>query len=186
MLTSEQQIILLTLARQAIDFGFTQHNIMPVTIPQYPEALQAIRATFVTLKRDGELRGCIGTLEAHRTLVEDVIHNAWSAAFADPRFPPLTKTELQNLNLHISILNPAEAITFTSEEDLIQQLRPGVDGLILRENNRQGTFLPSVWDSLDDPAQFLRHLKLKTGLRGNYWSESIAAWRYTVNSFGEP
>ena len=145
-------------------------------------ALREMRATFVTLRRAGELRGCVGTLEAVRPLVVDVAHNAWAAAFRDPRFPPLETAERAGLDIHLSILCPAEPLDFGSEEDLLGQLRPGVDGLILEEGGCRGTFLPAVWEALPEPRAFLRELKRKAGLPADHWSDRIRARRYTVES----
>jgi len=144
--------------------------------------LREKRATFVTLRLEGKLRGCVGTLEAVRPLVVDVAHNAWAAAFRDPRFPPLEAAEREGLDIHLSILRPAEPLDFSSEEDLLSQLRPGVDGLILEEGGRRGTFLPTVWESLPEPRAFLRELKRKAGLPADHWSHTLRAHRYTVES----
>jgi len=100
------------------------------------------------------------------------------AAFRDPRFPPLAADEFDELDIHLSILTPAEPVSFTSEQELITQLQPGIDGLILEEGHRRGTFLPSVWEQLPEPQQFLRHLKQKAGLSPDYWSENIRISRY--------
>jgi AmmeMemoRadiSam system protein A len=154
-----------------------------LNIEDYSPALQQERATFVTLNIDDELRGCIGTLEAHHPLVIDVAHNARSAAFHDPRFSPLTKSEFDRLQIHISILGIPEPMSFTSEHDLIQQLRPGLDGLILSAAGRRGTFLPSVWEQLATPEEFFAHLKLKAGLPMSYWSDDVKVERYTTESF---
>jgi len=124
------------------------------------------------------LRGCIGRLEAARPLAEDIAENAYAAAFQDPRFQPLQQSELEGLEIHLSLLTPSEPMAFTSEQDLLGQLRPGEDGVILAEGSRRGTFLPSVWEQLTTPRQFLEHLKLKAGLPASYWSNSIKAWRY--------
>ena len=184
-LSESDKKTLLSLARQSIAYGLREGRIMPVDEMDFGPALQQSRASFVTLTISGNLRGCIGSLEAYRPLVVDVVHNAYAAAFSDPRFPPLGPAELEALAIHISVLNPAEQMTFTSEEDLISQLRPGVDGLILAEGPMRGTFLPSVWEQLPTPAQFLQHLKLKAGLPANYWSDTLQAWRYTTTSFSE-
>ena len=144
--------------------------------------LRETRATFVTLRREGKLRGCVGTLEAVRPLVVDVAHNAWAAAFRDTRFPPLEAAEREGLDVHLSILRPSELLDFGSEEDLLGQLRPGVDGLILEEGGRRGTFLPAVWESLPEPRAFLRELKRKAGLPADHWSDTLRAHRYTVES----
>ncbi len=130
------------------------------------------------------MRGCIGTLEAFRPLAEDIAHNAYAAAFQDPRFPPVDASEVDGLDIHLSLLTPAEPMSFQSEQDLLVQLRPGVDGLILAEGGRRGTFLPSVWEQLPEPAQFLEHLKLKAGLPKTYWSDSIRVFRYETEGVG--
>jgi AmmeMemoRadiSam system protein A len=140
--------------------------------------LLAIRSSFVTLKISNVLRGCIGTLEAVRPLVEDVSENAFAAAFRDPRFSPVTEAELHTLQIDISVLSSPQPMRFDSEADLIAQLRPGFDGLILEEGRRRGTFLPTVWESLPEPKEFLRQLKLKAGLHPNHWSQEMKAYRY--------
>jgi AmmeMemoRadiSam system protein A len=124
----------------------------------------------VTIKVADELRGCIGSIEPRRILVIDVVKNAHAAAFSDPRFPALTKEEFEHLHAHISVLGPCEAIAFTSEEDLLRRLRPGIDGVILEEGASRATYLPSVWETLPDPYEFLTQLKLKAGLPKDYWS----------------
>ncbi len=180
-----EQQSLLALARASIRYGLEHGGVMPVEARQYPPQLQAPRACFVTLTKGGELRGCIGSLEAYRPLVVDVVHNAHAAAFSDPRFPPLEPSELGQIKIEISILNPAEEMSFDSEPELIAQLRPGVDGLILQEGPQRGTFLPSVWEQLPTPEQFLHHLKLKAGLPANYWSQTLRIHRYTTTRFSE-
>ena len=145
--------------------------------------LKEERATFVTLTIGGALRGCIGMLEACRPLVEDVAENACAAAFDDPRFEPLSKEEFDELDIHISVLSPPEEMTFVSEKDLLERVRPGVDGLILQEGGRRGTFLPSVWEELPDKELFLMHLKMKAGLPNTYWSDSLRVFRYTAEYF---
>lgn len=148
----------------------------------FPDALRELRATFVTLRRHEDLRGCIGSIEAHRPLVEDVAHNAFAAAFHDSRFPPLARHELEGLAVHLSVLSPLEALTFHSEADLLRQIRPGIDGLLLEAGRRAGTLLPSVWDALPDPEDFLRTLKRKAGLAADYWSADVRVLRYTATS----
>lgn len=175
--------LLLELAEASIKHGLETGKPLKADPAQYPQDLQVKRATFVTLERNQQLRGCIGMLEAVRPLVEDVAENAFSAAFRDYRFPPLAADELDGLEVHLSILSPAEPLTFDSEQALIDQLRPGIDGLILEEGGRRGTFLPSVWESLPDPRQFLRHLKQKAGLFPNYWSDTLKVSRYGTEMF---
>ena len=155
-----------------------------VLLIDFPDKLQVIRASFVTLHIDQQLRGCIGTLEAYRPLIVDVVENAYSAAFRDPRFPALTSKEFPELDIHISILSTPESVNVQSEQELLDLLQPGVDGLILTEGHHRGTFLPSVWESLSDKQQFLNHLKQKAGLPANYWSPSIKIEKYNVEEFG--
>ncbi|MCU7937486.1 MAG: AmmeMemoRadiSam system protein A [Candidatus Thiodiazotropha sp. (ex Dulcina madagascariensis)] len=174
---------LLEIARRSIEHGLEQGAPLPVAAGDYPAELQALRASFVTLMREDSLRGCIGHLEAQMPLLEDVAENAYSAAFRDPRFPPLSSAERKGLEIHISVLTPAEPLTFSSEEELIRKIRPSVDGLILVEGAHRGTFLPSVWEALPDTRSFLRHLKQKAGLPGDYWSESLEVHRYETESF---
>lgn len=184
MLEQVLQEQLLDLAVDSIRHGLSHGQALRVQAADYPDALQQMGASFVTLHRLGELRGCIGMLEAVRPLVEDVVENAYAAAFRDPRFPPLNAAELDGLDLHISILSPSSPMSFDSEQDLIHQLQAGEDGLILKEGLRRGTFLPSVWESLPSPEQFLHHLKLKAGLPADYWSDTLTVERYHTESFG--
>ena len=184
-LDADSRQILLAVAAESITQGIRQGTPLNIQADNYPESVRAVGACFVTLHTQGELRGCIGSLEAYRPLVTDVADNAYAAAFRDPRFTPLRAEELPELDVHISVLGPAEPLKVRDEADLIDQLRPGIDGLILQERDRRGTFLPSVWASLPDPAQFVRHLKRKAGLADDYWSDSIQVWRYTTESFSE-
>jgi AmmeMemoRadiSam system protein A len=131
---------------------------------------------------DEKLRGCIGTIEARKPLVEDVASNARGAAFRDTRFSALTWTEYERLDIHISVLSQPEPLQFSSEEELLAQLRPRVDGLIIEEGYHRGTFLPSVWEQLPTPHEFLQNLKHKAGLAPDYWSSRIRVRRYTTES----
>ena len=184
-LTKEQANILLRVAKESIQYGLETGQALKVEPSHYAEELQAIRASFVTLEIHNQLRGCIGTLTAYQPLVSDVAYHAHAAAFSDPRFPGLQRDEFTKLYIHISILTPPEPMSFESEEDLIQQMRPGVDGLILSEGMQKGTFLPYVWESLKEPADFLSHLKRKAGLSSNYWSDNIKVERYIAESISE-
>jgi AmmeMemoRadiSam system protein A len=182
-LSREQRDTLLAIAKQSIDYGLSHGRPLPVDPDDYPAPLQTLRATFVTLHESGQLRGCIGTLEAHRPLVEDVADNAFSAAFRDPRFAPVSAAERDRLALDISVLSPATPMQFASEQDLLRQLRPGIDGLVLEDGPYRGTFLPSVWEQLPEPVDFLRQLKRKAGLSVDHWSPSLKVSRYVTESF---
>ena len=183
-LNKEHQQRLLDLAKSSIQHGLQTGRPLKVDLIDFPAEFTAHRATFVTLQKYHQLRGCIGTLEAVRPLAEDIAENAFLAAFKDPRFPPLAEDEFGELEIHLSILTPAEPVSFMSEQDLITQLQPGIDGLILEEGRRRGTFLPSVWEQLPEPGQFLRHLKQKAGLAPDYWSENIRFYRYRTEMIG--
>ena len=176
---------LLDLAKASIQYGLEHGNPIAVTLGNYPAHLQEQRACFVTLQIEHQLRGCIGSLEAHRPLVEDVADNAYAAAFRDPRFAPVSEIEYPQLQYHISVLNPPEPMSFTSEQDLLKQIRPGIDGLVLSDRGYRGTFLPSVWESLSTAQEFLSHLKQKAGLPGDYWSDTLRVDRYTVENIEE-
>ncbi|MDR0594143.1 MAG: AmmeMemoRadiSam system protein A [Bifidobacteriaceae bacterium] len=142
-------------------------------------------AAFVTLTQAGELRGCIGSLEAHRPLGLDVQLNAVDAALGDPRFEPLQPAELGRTDIEVSVLSVPEPVEFADRKDLLGQLRPGRDGLILAAAGRRGTFLPQVWEQLPTPEVFLSHLVRKAGLPGRYWGSDVRIWRYTVTAFEE-
>src|SRR3569832_386555 len=146
--------------------------------------LVAQRACFVTLKIGGQLRGCRGSIQPHRPLVVDAADNAWRAGVDDPRFPPLTAEELETLELDVSILSTPRRIACASEAELIEALRPDVDGLILRDAQRQSLFLPSVWEQIPDPLAIVRNLKLQAGLPADHRSGTMAAFRFEPERFG--
>jgi len=182
-LCEEEQILLRQVAKNAVEYALQHGSPLSVDTTHYPRPLREPAASFVTLKKHGELRGCIGSLEAHRPLVDDVAHNAYAAAFRDPRFSPVTAQELPELEFHLSVLTPAEPMQFESEKNLLEQIHPGIDGLVLEDGAYRGTFLPAVWESLPDTVQFLQHLKLKAGLPKNHWSDTLKISRYTAESF---
>lgn len=177
--TGERQIIL-KVVDDAIKFGLEKNQILLLRLTDYPKKLRQLGASFVTIEIEKKLRGCMGTLEAYQPLIQDIAQNSYAAAFRDPRFYPLTVAEYPKITKHISILSPATPIIFTSEKDLLEKIRPGIDGLILSERGRRGTFLPAVWESLPTPELFFNHLKLKAGLPENYWSNTLTVSRYTV------
>jgi uncharacterized protein len=184
-LSSAQRRELLALARSSIDSAFPHGDLAPQPLAEWPPELVALRSSFVTLRIDSELRGCCGTLDAPRPLAEDVWRNAWASGFRDPRFPPLTPREWLRSELHISVLTSAASMHVASEQELLAELRPGVDGLILELGASRVTFLPAVWEQIVDPQNFVRQLKLKAGWRSDFWSPHIRVSRYESESFGE-
>lgn len=172
---------LLTIARNAIAQRFGQPAMTLAADP----ALNKPGATFVTLTQNGQLRGCIGSLEAYRPLGTDVASNAVAAAFSDPRFKPLTAEELTRTRVEVSLLTPSEPMEFTDEADALSRLRPGIDGVILTHGHHRATFLPQVWESLREPQQFIAQLKLKAGLPAAFWDDQIALARYGVQKWKE-
>jgi AmmeMemoRadiSam system protein A len=172
---------LLVRARNAIAAEWSRD---PAPEPDHP-ALHQPGATFVTLTQHGQLRGCIGSLEARRPLDQDVRANAKAAAFRDPRFMPLTEDELDTTRVEVSLLTPAAAMTFANEDDAVRQLRPGIDGVILESGLHRGTFLPQVWESLPEPRLFMAHLKQKAGLPASFWSNDVKISRYEVKKWKE-
>jgi len=147
--------------------------------------LVELGACFVTLTQQGELRGCIGSLEAHRPLLVDVKANAVAAAFHDPRFSPLVAKELEHTEIEISLLSPMQALMFAGEAEALAQLRPGVDGVVFEFGARRSTFLPQVWEQLPDTQEFMAHLKRKAGLPASFWAAEVRLQRYTVSKWKE-
>lgn len=181
MTEADQGTTLLGLARGAIGERLGLGNGVAAS----GEWLEEPGATFVTLTRHGQLRGCIGSLEAQRELRDDVRSNAVSAAFRDPRFPPLTPEEFADTQVEVSLLSPQSPITFESEADALEQLRPGIDGVVLEYGSRRSTFLPQVWEQLPQPQKFLAHLKAKAGLPAEFWDTGIRLSRYSVMKWKE-
>ena len=178
---TEKGSTLLKLARSEIASKLGHETAFPTQASW----LQEPGASFVTLTRQGELRGCIGTLEAHRPLGLDVRENAVAAAFRDPRFMPLTRDEFDDIRVEVSLLSPTEALAVASEEHALATLRPGIDGVVFEYGHYRSTFLPQVWEQLPEPAEFLSHLKRKAGLSMDFWSESVRLSRYTVSKWKE-
>jgi AmmeMemoRadiSam system protein B/AmmeMemoRadiSam system protein A len=170
---------LLHLAAASIEDGLACGAPVSVNPADYPQALRDNGACFVTLKRNGQLRGCIGSPRAYRPLVEDVADNGFAAAFRDTRFPKLKPEEKRGLSLSVSVLSPPAPMTFADEADLLKQIRPAVDGLIIEADGRRALFLPQVWESLPRPQAFVAQLKAKAGLARDHWSEDFKAWRFT-------
>ena len=183
MLTAEHEKQLLTVARNSIKYGLEKKEKIRLTLTDYPEILREIRATFVTINIGSALRGCIGTTVAISPVVISVSDNAYAAAFNDPRFPSLNNKEFEIIRISVSILTTPERITFASEQQLLDQLCPGIDGLIIEKGNKKATFLPAVWESLPLAKEFLIHLKQKAHIDQDQSPEQ--AWRYQSISFSE-
>ncbi len=186
-LTLEEKQQLLKLARRAVEAaaqGLPPPEIDPA---QLTPSLRAPGACFVTLtEADGELRGCIGTLEAYQSLAEDVREHAAAAATEDYRFQPVTPGEVDDLRIEISRLTAPQPLEYDTPEDLLARLRPGVDGVILRDGFHRATFLPQVWEKVPRPEEFLSHLCLKMGAPANLWRrKKLEVFTYQVEEFHE-
>jgi len=179
--------LLLELARRSIAEGLGSGRPLAAAVESFPDLLRAPGACFVTLRdARGALRGCIGTLEPHRALCEDVVHNAFAAAFGDPRMRPVSHAELATLRIEISLLGRREPLRVRSRADLLACLRPGRDGLVLEDGGLRGTLLPQVWSQLPDPHVLVGSVFAKAGLPADHWSPTVRAWRYGVRSVAEP
>jgi len=174
---------LLNLANATISHGVINGEKLSANSTDYPAPLQAMRACFVTLHLHNRLRGCIGTLQAEEPLVIAVINAAFGAAFEDPRFAAVATSEVAELEIDISVLSQADPLVIQSEEQLLEILRPGVDGLIIEEGRNRATFLPTVWEQLPRAADFVNQLKQKAGFPTDYWSDGIQVSRYTTENF---
>ena len=146
----------------------------------YADVLFNKGASFVTLEKNGNLRGCIGSLFPREAVLLDIAENTYKAAREDSRFEPLRAEEIPQIEITISLLSGYEEMSYQDEEDLRRQLQPGVDGLVSRDGDRQGLFLPSVWKQLPTPEEFLDNLKIKAGLSPSYWSNNIKVYRFRV------
>ena len=148
-----------------------------------PAALREPTGVFVTLEVDGRLNGCIGSVVPAEPLGAAVAELAWRAAFADPRLPPLTPDDYPLLEIKLSLIGPLDPVPAGSESELAANLRPGVDGVLIRWGAANATFLPGVWTKLPDPVTFLRHLEAKAGLRPGQWPRGMEAWRYETAEY---
>ncbi|HEU0233563.1 MAG TPA: AmmeMemoRadiSam system protein A [Gallionella sp.] len=178
---TEEGKILLPIARAAISRALDVPRAADETAPWLAEH----GACFVTLTQDGELRGCIGTLQAHRPLLSDVKSNAVSAAMHDPRFMPLSVEELGITTVEISLLSPTTAMDVRDEADALAQMHPNVDGIVFEYGRYRSTFLPQVWEDLAQPRLFLAMLRRKAGLPDDFWEEGVKLSRYTVTKWSE-
>lgn len=173
--------ILLPIARAAISSALGRHQVAA----EDAVWLQESGACFVTLTQQGQLRGCIGTLEARRPLLTDLKANAIAAALRDPRFMPLTVTELAHTEIEVSLLSPMQAMSFESEAQALTLLQPGIDGVVFEFEHYRSTFLPQVWEQLPTATEFMAHLKHKAGLPPDFWAEGVRLHRYGVRKWKE-
>lgn len=180
-----EQDRLLDLARGSIAQGLTSGQPPRYSAHDFTGALARPGASFVTLRRDNALRGCVGSLEATRPLAQDVGIAAFNAAFRDFRFPRLGASELEQLRIEISVLTPMVPLEVRDQDELLARLRPLIDGLLLEEGPARATFLPKVWEQLTEPLDFVRALKRKAGLPADYWSPTLRLSRYQTLSFRE-
>lgn len=169
---------LLRIARTALEESVIHDRAYEPSREDYDDELFDKGAAFVTLEKEGALRGCIGSLYPKRAVALDIAENTRNAAAKDGRFMPVTVDELDKINISVSLLTGFERIFYQSEEDLLNRLQKGIDGLVIRDGNRQGLFLPSVWKQLPDKEEFLRNLKLKAGMSPSYWSNAIKVYRF--------
>lgn len=180
-MNSDKGNVLLGIARTEISLALNVPSAADATAPWLSEH----GASFVTLTQFGELRGCIGSLQAYRPLLADVKSNAVSAAFRDPRFTPLTVEELDITTVEVSLLSASQEMTVRDEADALAQMQPGIDGVIFEYRHYRSTFLPQVWESLAQPCQFLGMLRRKAGLPEDFWAEGVKLSRYTVTKWSE-
>jgi AmmeMemoRadiSam system protein A len=171
-------------AAAAIDSGLGLSIATPPDARSLAPTLAELRASFVTLTLDGALRGCCGTLEAARPLLLDVWRNALASAFHDPRFPPLTLAEWRSVELEVAVLTPCERIVAADERELLAQLEPGRDGLVLSWRGVRATFLPKVWEQVSGAEEFLHRLRQKAGWPAGFWAADLEIWRYETECVG--
>ncbi|NWG34504.1 MAG: AmmeMemoRadiSam system protein A [Chloroflexi bacterium] len=185
-LTLEEQRTLLRMAREAMECAVRGEKLPPLKMGALTPSLRAPGASFVTLTMRGQLRGCIGALEARQPLAEDVREHAVAAALEDPRFPPVREEELSGIQIEISRLTPPIPLEYKDANDLLTKLRPHVDGVILRDGFHRATFLPQVWEKIPDPSEFLDNLCYKMGARGDLWrTKHPEVFVYQVEEFHE-
>jgi AmmeMemoRadiSam system protein A len=185
-ISPEEREFLLSLARESIDCVARGKDPPTVDMDAVPQDLQRAGASFVTLNKEGRLRGCVGSLEARRSLVLDVQQNGIGAAFRDPRFPPVQPEEVDDLDIEISVLSLPERLDYDGHQDLFNKLRPGVDGVVIERGWHRATFLPQVWEKLPEKGQFLRRLCLKAGLPPDaYRSGDLEVYTYQVEKLKE-
>ena len=185
-LTPEERAILLAQARYSIESGVRSISLEPLRLKDFPQRLCQPGVTFVTLTIDGMLRGCVGALEAYQPLIKDVREHALAAALEDFRFSPVRPDELEKISIGISRLTTPQLLDYEDPDDLLIKLRPGIDGVVLKDGLRRATFLPQVWQKLSSPVTFLEHLCQKMGGPADLWRQQrLEVLTYQVEEFHE-
>jgi AmmeMemoRadiSam system protein A len=185
-LTDEEKKTLLQLAREALQQGVAAHTMPALKLDDLSPTLRADGASFVTLTIAGQLRGCIGALEPYQPLAQDVREHTVGAALEDPRFPPVSLAQVEQIEIEISRLTLPRDLEYSDSEDLLKKLRPGIDGVILRDGFRRATFLPQVWEKLPDKAEFMDNLCYKMGEPPDTWRRKhLEVLTYEVEEFAE-
>jgi len=185
-LTLEEQQTLLRMAREAMEYGVRGKRLEPLNVRSLSTHLREQGASFVTLTIRGQLRGCIGALEARQPLAADVREHAMAAALEDPRFPPVREDELSRIQIEVSSLTRPISLEYKDAADLLSKLKPHLDGVILRDGGRRATFLPQVWEKIPDPIEFMNNLCYKMGLSDNAWRvKHLEVFIYQVEEFHE-
>ena len=184
-LDGERRAHLIALARRTIEHGAEQRERLVPDRAVVDAFSSTPVATFVTLRVAEQLNGCIGTIEPQRPICRDIVYNAFQAAFHDPRFSPLEASALERVDIHISVLSPLERLQVADEVELLEALRPHRDGLVLEAGSRRATFLPSVWEKVPEPEDFVGHLKRKARIGPLEWPDSMQVFRYDVLEFSE-
>lgn len=185
-LSVEEKQILLNMARKAIELKVSGQDPIKINLEAYPETLREDHATFVTLTKNGMLRGCIGTLEAYQPLIQDVYEHAIDAAFEDFRFPPVKAKEVSQIKIEISVLSTPVPLEFDEPKEILGKLRVGIDGVVISNGIRRSTFLPQVWEKVPDPEAFMSQLCYKMGVPYDYWRNNILkVSTYQVEEFSE-
>ncbi|MGB5328753.1 MAG: AmmeMemoRadiSam system protein A [Gammaproteobacteria bacterium] len=184
-LSADEQACLLDIARQSIMNGLDTGAALQLDIARLDANLRIDSAVFVTLTLGGNLRGCIGSLQPSAPLAQAVANAAFNAAFRDPRFAQVQVDEVENLTIEVSVLSSMELIAVDTRQALLDNLQPGVDGLLLEDQGHRATFLPQVWEKMSTADEFVGQLMLKAGLAAGYWSSTIRCYRYHSISFGE-
>lgn len=184
-LTTHDKAQLLAIARRSIRQGFYTREPLEVDLTSLSDALLEQTGSFVTLTQKNQLRGCVGTVIGSHPLAQSVANSAYSSAYEDLRFPPLSDSEFDALRIEVSVLSKLDWIEARSQDELVSQLRPFEDGLVIKDEEHIGTFLPKVWRQIDDPLTFVLHLKTKANMSADYWSDSIECYRFTANSFSD-